>query len=429
MRKVKSNAYPNSTHYEFFYLQVVEFVRPNLVDFWKNGFILIVHRIEIFEGFMKNIAIIGSTGSIGQNTLKVIRHLNKDFRVVSLAAHRNIDLLVEQAKEFHPRVVAIFDESLLVELKKRLPGVEVVSSFEGLTRCATLDEADQVVIAVNSSIALAPTVDAIKAKKSVALATKEVLVSAGPWIMSLAKENGVQIIPVDSELTALFQCLNGEDIRFVDRLILTASGGPFRDFTAEDLRRVTVKDALNHPNYSMGSKVTIDSSTLMNKGLEALEASSLFGLPLDRIEAVIHPQQVVHSMVEFQDRAIMAQMGEPHMLPPIQYALTYPQRAPGLLQRFDFTRYSRLDFRLPDLEKFRCLKLAYHAGRAGGSMPCFMNAANEVLVKRFIMNEINWLQIGEKLENLMHGHSIEKMDSFDTILSIEGEARALATKA
>ncbi len=378
---------------------------------------------------MKRLSIIGSTGSIGKNTLKIASHLKEEFEVVALAAKSNIDLLEEQIKEFRPKLVAVYDETKAIELKRRGVAVEVLASMEGLTAVAEIEGADLVVSATNGSIGLIPTLAAIRKGRQVALATKEVLVSAGSMVMEEAKRYGAKIIPIDSELTALFQCLNGERREDVARLILTASGGPFRNLSEAELRSVSLKAALNHPNYDMGTKVTIDSSTLMNKGLELLEASALFEMPVDKIDVVVHPEQVVHSMIEFVDQSIMAQMGEPNMLPPIQYALTYPTRRRGLLKKFNFTKALSLQFYPPDTERFRCLRLAYEAGREGGSLPCFMNAANEVLVQRFANERISWPAIGEKLEKLMLNHPIEKMSSFDTILAIESEARELAAEA
>lgn len=377
---------------------------------------------------MKQITLLGSTGSIGQNTLRVARHLGTDqIRVVALAAHSNIDLLEQQAKEFNPCLVAVFEKQKAQELQKRVPQIKVLGGMEGLVAAASCVEADFVVSAIAGTLGLQPTVEAIKAGKSIGLANKESLVSGGALVMSLAKEKGVQIIPIDSEHSAIFQCLHGENSKQVRRLILTASGGPFRSYSLAELHSVTVDQALCHPNWKMGSKVTIDCSTLMNKGLEMIEAHWLFAVPPEKIEVVFHPQSIVHSMVEFTDSAIIAQMSMPTMTIPIQYALTYPQRQPGFEQPFDFSKQTSLQFYPPDFEKFRCLKLAFNAMNRGGSMPCFMNAANEVLVTRFIEKKIPWLAIGTQLERLMDAHSVEHIESIEHLIVIDKEARALAS--
>ncbi len=381
---------------------------------------------------MKRIAIIGSTGSIGESTLAVARHLGSDkIKVVALAGNRNIDLLEKQIAEFHPSIVAVGDKAKALQLQARLPDgkTRVLGGMEGIVAAATDRDVDFVVSALSGTAGLAPTVAAIKAKKGIGLANKEALVSGGSLIMSLVKENGVPLIPIDSEHSALFQCLNGENLNRVNRLILTASGGPFRSWPVEQLRQITIDQALAHPNWKMGPKITIDCSTLMNKGLEAIEAHWLFDMPYHKIEVVIHPQSIIHSMVEFADASMKAQMSVPTMLIPIQYALTYPERAPGLIKPFDFTKNGTLEFHAPDLDKFRCLQLSFNAVRVGKSLPCYMNAANEVLVHRFLTKQISWLEIGEKLENLMEAHQAVKSDSLDHILSIDQQARKEASLA
>lgn len=375
---------------------------------------------------MKNIALLGSTGSIGVNALHVVRHLKDQFCVTALAAKSNIDLLEKQALEFHPKLIAVFDEDKALELKKRLPHLEVVAGKEGLNAVASHQPAEMVISAMTGTMGLAPTVAAIQSGKNVALANKESLVSGGALVMSLVKKHGVQLIPIDSEHSALFQCLNGENPKTVHRMILTASGGPFRTWSAEQISRVTVEQALNHPTWRMGPKITIDCSTLMNKGLEAIEAHWLFDIPIAQIEVVFHPQSFIHSMIEFTDGSMMAQLGNPNMIVPIQYALTYPYRQPGMLPKFDFTKMHEFQFYPPDFEKFRCLGLAFHAIRQGGSLPCYMNAANEILVKRFLDKEISWQQIGSKLEKMILFHPTTKINSLDDVFAVDSQARSEA---
>jgi len=376
---------------------------------------------------MKRIAILGSTGSIGQNVLNVTRHLKEKVQVESISAHSNISLLEAQALEFQPRLIAVFDKEKAGELQKRLPEFEVVAGMEGLLAVATLPESNMLISSMSGTLGLGPTIEAIKAGKDIGLANKEVLVAAGALIMKLVQEKQVKLIPIDSEHSAIFQCLNGESRETVRRLILTASGGPFRNWPQERLNRVTVEDALNHPTWAMGKKVTVDSSTLMNKGLEVIEAHWLFNISLDKIEVIIHPQSLIHSMVEFDDLSMLAQMSEPTMIVPIQLALTYPERVPGMIKPFDFIKYATLEFCVPDNEKFRCLPLAYRALQEGGTLPCFMNAANETLVERFLRKEIGWSEIGLILEELMERHVVQSADSLDTILAVDSAARQQAS--
>jgi len=374
----------------------------------------------------KKIGILGSTGSIGKNALQVIEHLQGDFQITALAAKTNIDLLEEQAKKFCPEIVAVWDETKALELQRRIPHIRVLAGEEGVIAAACHDTSDLVLCAIFGFEGVLPTLRAIEAKKKIALANKEALVAAGGLVTTLAQQNGVEIIPVDSEHTALFQCLNGEKVSDIHRVILTASGGPFREYSKDKLKNIQVQEALKHPNYQMGSKVTIDSSTLMNKGLEMIEAHFLYDIPLDQIEVLVHKEQVIHCMVEFADGSILAQMGEPDMLLPIQYALTHPIRKKGILQPFDFTKYEALHFSSVDTEKFPCLELAYTALRHGGSMPCFMNAANEILVQRFLQEEISWIHIGHKLEKLMEKHPVTHPKNFEELSCIDREARILA---
>ncbi len=372
---------------------------------------------------MKKIAILGSTGSIGESTLKVVRHLKERFRVTAIAAKSNIDALEAQAREFHPELIAVYDEQQAQILRKRLPHIPIESGLAGLNAVATHSSASFVVSAMSGTIGLAPTVAAIQAGKNIGLANKEVLVAGGALVMELAKKHGVHLLPIDSEHSALFQCLEGQPHNAVQRLILTASGGPFRNFTPEQLQQVTPEQALRHPTWNMGAKVTIDSSTLMNKGLEVIEAHWLFGVPIDKISVVVHPQSIIHSMVEFVDNSLLAQLGETLMIVPIQYALTYPERLPGTLKPFDFIKYNTLQFLVPDTDRFRCLNLAFEAVKIGGTLPCYMNAANEVLVHRFLEKKISWPEIASKLETLMEKHQVTPIRSLDDVLAADVQAR------
>lgn len=375
---------------------------------------------------VRKVAILGSTGSIGKNTLKVAANLKEKVEIVALAARSNIDLLEEQARECQPQVIAVFDKEKALILQKRIPHVRVLGGMEGLCEAASLADVDTVVSALVGAAGLLPTAAAIEAKKRIALANKEVLVAAGAYIIPLAKKHGVSLIPVDSEHNAIFQCLDQEDPAAVHRLILTSSGGPFRGWSAEQLKDVTPEKALKHPNFSMGAKITIDSSTLMNKGLEVIEAYWLFGVQIEQIEVLVHPQQKIHSMVEFIDGSILAQMSEPDMLLPIQYAITYPERCPGILEPYDFVRNNRLDFLQPDRSTFRCLDLAYAALKEGGTLPCFMNAVNEVLVGKFLNREIGWTDISSKLETLMGSHQNSHNLDLPSILAVDQMAREQA---
>nr|WP_106788618.1 1-deoxy-D-xylulose-5-phosphate reductoisomerase [Massilistercora timonensis] len=369
---------------------------------------------------MKKIAILGSTGSIGTQTLEVVRE-NQDIEVCALAAGSNIARLEQQIREFRPRLAAVWSEEKARELRIRtadLP-VEIVSGMEGLIQVAVLEETEILATAIVGMIGLRPTIAAIKAGKDIALANKETMVTAGHIIMPLAKEHKVSILPVDSEHSAIFQSLQGNEGNKIQKILLTASGGPFRGKKQEDLLNVTVEDALRHPNWSMGRKITIDSSTLVNKGLEVIEAKWLFGVDVDQIQVVIQPQSVIHSMVEYEDGAVMAQLGTPDMKLPIQYALYYPDRRylPG--ERLDFWTLSHLDFGKPDLDTFYCLALAYEAGRAGGTLPTVFNAANELAVKKFLLKEIKYLEIMEIIEDCMRAHKNRPNPSLEEILEAE----------
>ena len=379
---------------------------------------------------MKQIAIIGSTGSIGTSTLQVVRHLGPEkISVKALAAYSNIDLLEQQAKEFHVDVVAVYDKSKAQELAQRLPGIKVLAGLEGIEEVASWHNVNFVVSAFTGTLGLRPTLAAINSGKNVGLANKESLVSAGALVMRKVAENKVNLIPIDSEHSALFQCLKGENPREVSRMILTASGGPFREWSMDKLSSITVEEALNHPTWKMGPKITIDCSTLMNKGLEVIEAHWLYDMPYDKIEVVVHPQSIIHSMVEFVDGSMLSQMSQPTMLVPIQYALTYPDRNSGIIPPYDFKKFHTLQFFEPDFQKFRGLALAFEAIRRGGSLPCFMNGANEILVERFLNKEISWVDIGRKLEALFERHKVTQANTLEEILAVDTEARHLAHRS
>lgn len=369
---------------------------------------------------MKKITILGSTGSIGTQTLEVARN-NGDLEIVSLAAGSNIKKLEEQIREFHPRLVAVWTEEKAKELRDAVKDldVKVVSGMDGLIRVCTLPEAEIVVTAIVGMIGIVPTIAAMKAGKDIALANKETLVTAGHIIIPLAKETGVKILPVDSEHSAIFQCLNGENRSQLKKILLTASGGPFRGRKLEDLKNIQVEDALKHPNWVMGRKITIDSSTLVNKGLEMMEAKWLFGVEPKDIQIVVQPKSIIHSMVEFVDGAVIAQLGTPDMKLPIQYALYYPERRflPG--DRLDFWKLQEITFEKPDMETFRGLKLAFDAAAAGGSMPTVYNAANERAVAKFLDRKIAYLQIPEIIETCMGHHTVKENPSVEEILDTE----------
>ena len=369
---------------------------------------------------MKKIAILGSTGSIGTQTLEVVRE-NKDIEVLGLAAGNNIKLLEEQIREFRPKLVAVWKEEKAKELRENIKDldVKVVSGMDGLIEIAVMEESEILVTAIVGMIGIRPTIEAIKAGKDIALANKETLVTAGHIIMPLAKEHNVAILPVDSEHSAIFQSLQGNKRSQLHKILLTASGGPFRGRKREDLWNIQVEDALKHPNWEMGRKITIDSSTLVNKGLEVIEAKWLFDVDIYQIEVVVHPQSIIHSMVEYVDGAIIAELGTPDMKLPIQYALYYPERRylPG--DRVDFAALSQLTFEKPDLETFYGLRLAMEAGKAGGSLPTVFNAANELAVSKFLDRKIGYLQIPEIIEDCMRNHKNILNPSVEEILQTE----------
>jgi 1-deoxy-D-xylulose-5-phosphate reductoisomerase len=376
----------------------------------------------------KKISILGSTGSIGTQTLKVARHLGEKVKVCGLAAKSNVDLIEIQAIETGAEIVCLFDEKAAKELKKRHPMWNVVSGMEGLCEVASYHSVDTVIAGTVGSLAILPVMEAIKAKKMIGLANKEVLVAAGHFITKLAKEMGVTLFPIDSEHSAIFQCLLGEDKESISKVILTASGGPFLHLNEEQLKCVTAEGASNHPTWTMGSKVSIDCSTLMNKGFEVIEAKWLFDLPIEKIDVVIHPQSFVHSFIEFVDGSMKAQVNVPNMELPIQYALTYPERVKRDVAPFDFYKNGKFEFYLPDRKKFRCLDLAYESLRVGGSLPCVLNAGNEVLVERFCRGELSWLGIAEKLEVLLGRHNVLYESNVDTLLEVDREARLEAQR-
>lgn len=374
---------------------------------------------------LKKIAILGSTGSVGRSVLEVVSHLSGQVIVEGIAAFQNIELLQQQMIRFKPKIAALYSKQAAHTLQQS-SSIPIRAGLDGLIEIATLDSADLIIFSMSGMEGLLPAMHALEAKKNIAIANKELLVSAGEILMKLARDRGAQIFPLDSEHNAIFQCLEGNRREDVSRIILTASGGPFHTFSQEQMRSITVADALHHPVWKMGSKISIDSSTLMNKGLEMIEAKALFGLSIEQIDVIIHPQSIVHSFVEFIDGCLLAQMGRPSMLTPIQYVLTYPVRQKSSIPYFSFADNAYFTFIQPDLEKFRCLALAIEAMRIGGTAPSFLNAANEVLVARFLAGRISWLSISEKLEHLMGSYSYPANYSLETILSIDQEARKLA---
>ena len=379
---------------------------------------------------MKKITILGSTGSIGTQTLDVIRKNKDKFEVVAISANSSVDLLLEQILEFNPKYVAVYNEESANKLKNMIPNnidIEVLSSMEGLVKICELKEVDVVLTAVVGMIGLVPTMAAIKARKTIALANKETLVTAGEIVMEEAKKNNVEILPVDSEHSAIFQCLNGERKKDVEKIILTASGGPFRGKKKEELINVTKNQALKHPNWDMGRKISIDSSTLMNKGLEVIEAKWLFDVDVEDIDIVVHPQSIIHSMVSFKDSSVMAQLGCPDMRLPIEYALTYPGRSETDFERLDLAKIATLTFEKPDMETFPCLKLAFKVLRLGGTYPTVLNAANEVLVNEFLEDKIGFYDIPYYIERSLEQHNNRSNPTLEDILEADKETRQFLT--
>ncbi len=371
----------------------------------------------------RKIVLLGSTGSIGTQTLDVVRNNNDDLKVIGIAANRSVDKVEQQVREFSPKYVAMFDEKAAQELRIKIADMptKVLSGMEGLVEISTVPEADTVLTAVVGMIGIRPTIAAIESGKDIALANKETLVTAGHIIMPLAARKNVQILPVDSEHSAIFQSLNGEPRNKLEKILLTASGGPFRGKKKEELVNMTVDDALKHPNWDMGPKVTIDSASLVNKGLEVMEARWLFDVSLDQIQVVVQPQSIIHSMVQFVDGAVMAQLGVPDMKLPIQYALFYPDRMPMSEKRLDFFELQSMTFEKPDTDTFRGLQLAFDAARTGGSMPTVFNAANEMAVKMFINRKIRFLEIYDMITDAMEHHTKTENPDLNEILRAEAE--------
>ncbi|MEF3169099.1 MAG: 1-deoxy-D-xylulose-5-phosphate reductoisomerase [Deltaproteobacteria bacterium] len=378
---------------------------------------------------MKRISILGSTGSVGRGVLDVISRSQGAYGVVGLAAGQNVRLLVEQIRTFRPRIVAVMSQDLADEVRS-LCGAsapEVLFGKEGYTAVASMEEAHMVVSAMVGAAGLVPTLAAIEAGKAVALANKETLVAAGPFVMERARKKGVTILPVDSEHSAIFQCLAGNRASDVSRILLTASGGPFREKGRFDLERVTPEEAIRHPNWTMGAKITVDSATLMNKGLELIEASHLFHIPVDRIEILVHPESIVHSLVEFRDGSVMAQLGVPDMRIPIACALSWPERMDlPAVPRLDLVSVGRLTFEPPDRERFPCLGLAYRAAQVGGTATTALNAANEVAVEAFLHKRIGFTAIARVVEDVLDGFPVEAIDDLDTVLRADALARLRA---
>jgi len=376
---------------------------------------------------MKKVAILGSTGSIGTQALEVVSRLTDKIEVISLGAGRNIELIKKQIKAFKPRKVSVYSESDMTELANEFPDTEFFYGDKGLETLAQDDEIDIVLVAVSGKIGLKPTIAAIKKGKDIALANKETLVMAGDIVMPLAREYGVKILPVDSEHSAIFQCLNANSNNKPHKLIITASGGPFKDKPAEEIKNATAKDALNHPRWNMGRKITVDSATLMNKGLEVIEAHHLFGMDYDDIKVVVHPQSVVHSAIEHKDGSVIAQMGIPSMHIPIQYALTYPERVAGIeTESFDLIKIAQLTFEAPDFEKFPALKLAFEAGKKGETFPTVLNAANEEAVMAFLDNKIKITDIITIVETLLKKHTPIANATLEQILELDETTRRQA---
>ena len=389
----------------------------------KNTAYFMQKHSIIEELRMKKIAVLGSTGSIGTQTLDIVRNYSEELQIIALAAGSNVELMEKQAREFRPKVVAMWSEKAAKDLKERISDLptKVLWGMDGLLEIAVLEEISVLVTAIVGMIGIRPTIAAIKAGKDIALANKETLVCAGHIIMPLAKECGVSILPVDSEHSAIFQSMNGEPKNRINKILLTASGGPFRGKTRSELAAMKVEDALKHPNWSMGRKITIDSSTLVNKGLEVMETKWLFDVDLDQIQVVVHPQSIIHSMVEYVDGAVIAQLGVPDMKLPIQYALFYPDRRMMNEKKLDFFELANMTFEKPDLDTFTGLKLAYQASRLGGSMPTVYNAANEKAVALFLERKISYLQISELIQQSMEQHKLILSPDVDQILSTEAQ--------
>lgn len=373
---------------------------------------------------MKNISILGSTGSVGTQTLSVVRHHNDLFKITALAANNNDDLLEQQINEFQPKIAVLYNKNAAERLKSRYTGkTKILSGDDGLIAAAVSDDTDTVVTSLMGFAGLKPTLAAIDAGKNIALANKETLVVAGEIVMSLAKEKGVDILPIDSEHCAIFQCLQGNNKDDVNKLLLTASGGPFRGKKTAELKNVTVAECLSHPTWSMGKKITVDSASLVNKGLEIIEAHWLYNIPYDKIKVVVHPQSIVHSMVEYIDGTVMAQLGTTDMRLPIQYMLTYPERINSPVKRLDFWDMANLTFEKPDTETFEGIDLAYEAGKIGGTMPCVLNAANESAVDAFLQGRIKFTDIYSIIEKAMQAHTVIHNVSPEIFFAVDADIR------
>jgi len=378
---------------------------------------------------MKNIAILGSTGSIGVNALKVIQDNPEEYKVIALAAGRNVELLIKQTEEFRPRAVAVLEEKLVSQLKDRFAKTgrpEVLFGTDGFKFLVSMDQVDTVISAMAGAAGLLPTYEAIKAGKHVALANKETMVMAGPLIIAEAEKKGVTVLPIDSEHSAILQSLMGHPREDLRRMILTASGGPFKDFSLEEMSKVTSAQALRHPNWNMGPKISIDSATLMNKGLEAIEAKWFFDLEIGQISILIHPQSVVHSMVEYKDGSIIAQLGIPDMIIPISYALSYPHHLKNSLPPLELETIGMINFERPDLNKFKCLKLALKAAEMSGSIPTVLNGVNEIAVESFLEGRIGFLDIPELIEKTIEAHKPYSIDSIEAVMEADRWARETA---
>ncbi|MEN2985347.1 MAG: 1-deoxy-D-xylulose-5-phosphate reductoisomerase [Thermodesulfovibrionaceae bacterium] len=375
---------------------------------------------------MKKVVVLGSTGSIGQSTLEVIRQFPDKFEVVGIAAKSNVSLLFRQIKEFKPKYVAVYEKKAYEELKKSVNSIEVLFGLNGICEVAKLKEADIVISAIVGAAGLLPTFEAIKAGKLVGLANKESLVMAGQIILSESIKRGSKIIPIDSEHSAVFQCLNGWNINFIKNIWLTASGGPFRGKKLKELKDVTPTEALNHPKWKMGKRITVDSATLMNKGFEVIEAHFLFNLPAEKIKVLIHPQSIVHSLVEFIDGTYLAQMSIPDMKAPIALALAWPERLPNVVPSIDWSTLKKFEFELPDTKTFPCLELAYEALKVGGSMPTVLNATDEVAVEAFLSGKLKFIEISKIIRKVMDSHIPQEPSSVEEILSIDRWARKKA---
>ena len=380
---------------------------------------------------MKNIAVLGSTGSIGTQTLDIVRNNTDELKIKVLAAGSNVELIEKQIREFKPEIAVLYNADKANELKIKIAdtGVKVLSGMDGMIEAATFDDVDTVVTSMVGMIGIKPTIAAIKAGKNIALANKETLVTAGHIIMPLIKEHKVSLLPVDSEHSAIFQSMNGENRKRISKILLTASGGPFRGKSYEELKNVTLEDALKHPNWAMGQKITVDSATLVNKGLEVMEAAWLFDVDVSMIQVVVHPQSVIHSMVEYEDTAVIAQLGCPDMRLPIQYALFYPDRRFLDAKKLDFFEMKSLTFEKPDMDTFKGLKFAMKAAEFGGSMPTVFNASNEEAVAMFLNKKIGFLDIYRIIEESMNRHTVISNPDIDTVLSVERDTREFIRKS